>query len=90
MPTSQPLDKMRFLILVADEYEDLELWYPKLRLIEAGAAVTVAGPERGKTYRGKHGYPCVSEAAIAEMEEMEVPQRAGPCRPEPGRHAPAL
>jgi hypothetical protein len=32
-----------FLILVDDIYEDLELWYPRLRLIEAGARVTDAG-----------------------------------------------
>ncbi|MFM7835351.1 MAG: protease, partial [Planctomycetaceae bacterium] len=26
----------RFLCFTGDDYEDLELWYPKLRLIEAG------------------------------------------------------
>ena len=30
-------------IFVGDDYEDLELWYPKLRLDEAGAQVVVAG-----------------------------------------------
>lgn len=58
----------RVLMFVGDDYEDLELWYPKLRLIEAGAAVTVAGPEAGTRYGGKHGYPCVSDAKIAQME----------------------
>ncbi|MFO0837434.1 MAG: type 1 glutamine amidotransferase domain-containing protein [Phycisphaerae bacterium] len=57
---------LRILILLGDDYEDLELWYPKLRLIEAGAEVTVAGPLAGKTYSGKHGYPCVSEIAISD------------------------
>ena len=56
------------LILVGADYEDLELWYPKLRLIEAGIGVTVAGPEREATYAGKHGYPCPCDAAISEME----------------------
>lgn len=56
------------LILVGADYEDLELWYPKLRLIEAGIGVTVAGPERDATYAGKHGYPCPCDAAISEME----------------------
>lgn len=55
------------LIFVGDDYEDLELWYPKLRLIEAGYAVTVAGPQAKTRYRGKNGYPCVSDAAIAEI-----------------------
>jgi hypothetical protein len=31
------------LMLVGNEYEDLELWYPKLRIEEAGGHVTVAG-----------------------------------------------
>ena len=63
----QPLNGKRFLIFVGDIYEDLELWYPKLRLIEAGAEVVVAGPEAGKNYAGKNGYPCVSDAAIDDM-----------------------
>ena len=67
MPRSKPLANKRFLMFVEDIYEDLELWYPKLRIIEAGAEVTVAGPEAGRTYAGKHGYPCVSDAAIRDM-----------------------
>ena len=73
MPTSpsHPLHGQRILILVGDDYEDLELWYPKLRLEEAGADVTVAGPMPGRTYSGKHGYPCTSDAAIADMEAAD-------------------
>ncbi len=40
----RPLKNHRILVFVGDIYEDLELWYPKLRLIEAGAKVVVAGP----------------------------------------------
>lgn len=68
MPGDRPLAGQRILIFVGDVYEDLELWYPKLRLIEAGANVVVAGNEAGKTYIGKNGYPCNSDAAISEME----------------------
>jgi protease I len=57
----------RVLMFVDDVYEDLELWYPKLRLEEAGAKVIVAGLQANKTYAGKHGYPCVSDAAIADL-----------------------
>ncbi len=71
MPPRKPLDRKRILIFVAAEYEDLELWYPKLRLEEAGVHVTVAGPESGVVYAGKHGYPCVSDAAIADMESND-------------------
>jgi protease I len=68
MPLDKPLADLRFLMFVADDYEDLELWYPKLRLAEAGAHVTVAGPKGETIYKGKHGYPCRSDAAIALME----------------------
>ncbi len=71
MSQTKPLNGKRFLIFVDDIYEDLELWYPKLRMIEAGAHVTVAGPEAGHKYAGKHGYPCQSDAAIREMESAD-------------------
>lgn len=57
----------QILIFVGDDYEDLELWYPKLRLIEAGYRVVVAGASAGHRYVGKNGYPCVSDAPISEM-----------------------
>ena len=61
----------RFLIFVGDVYEDLELWYPHLRLQEAGADSILAGPAAGVTYAGKNGYPCVSAAAIADMNAAD-------------------
>lgn len=61
----------RVLILCGDDFEDLELWYPKLRCLEAGVHVTVAGPEAKKKYIGKNGYPCVSDIDIAEMEAAD-------------------
>ena len=64
---NQPLQSKRILMFVGDIYEDLELWYPKLRMIEAGAEVVVAGSEAGRTYAGKNGYPCPSDASIAEV-----------------------
>lgn len=68
---AEPLAGRSLLVLVADDYEDLELWYPVLRLREAGAAVTIAGPAARQPYRGKHGYPCESEAAIGEMKACD-------------------
>jgi protease I len=57
-----------FLAFVGTDYEDLELWYPKLRLIEAGGEFVMAGSEAGKTYVGKNGYPCVSDIAIQGID----------------------
>ncbi|PSH05627.1 MAG: protease [Acidobacteria bacterium] len=56
------------LIFIEDAYEDMELMYPKYRLQEAGYQVVVAGPKAGNKYIGKHGYPCMSDAAIADMK----------------------
>ena len=71
MTCSKTLKGKRLLILVGDIYEDLELWYPKLRMEEAGAIVTVAGLKKTVTYRGKSGYPCVSDAAIQDMRAVD-------------------
>lgn len=69
--SDQPLTNKRILIFTGDIYEDLELWYPKLRLIEAGAEVVVAGEEAGATYHGKHTYPCKADAAIDDMNAAD-------------------
>jgi protease I len=69
--TDKKLSGKRVLTFVGDIYEDLELWYPKLRLIEEGAQVVVAGEEANRVYAGKNGYPCTSDAAISDMHESQ-------------------
>ena len=59
------------LIFVGDDYEDLELWYPKLRLEAAGHRAVLAGAEANHEYRGKNGYPCRSEVAIAGLRSTD-------------------
>ncbi len=71
MLEKNPLAGRRVLIVTGDIYEDLELWYPKLRLEEAGAKVVVAGQDAGVEYVGKHGYPCVSDARIADLRAVD-------------------
>lgn len=73
-----PLAGQKVLMFTGDVYEDLELWYPKLRLIEAGASVVVAGEQAGAAYAGKHGYPSRSDVAIdgvdtADFHALVVP-----------------
>lgn len=60
----------KILFFVEDLYEDLELWYPRIRLKEEGATTVVAGPEK-KLYRGKNGYPCRADAPIDEVKSNE-------------------
>lgn len=68
MTASLPLSGRSFLCFVGDAYEDLELWYPKLRLIEAGASFVTIGPKANVCYTGKNGYPCISDAVIEGTE----------------------
>ena len=65
------LQGKRILMFVDHIYEDMELMYPKYRLIEEGASVIVAGPKSQEIYKGKHGYPCKSDAAIADVNEKD-------------------
>ncbi len=47
----------RILQLVSDDFEDLELWCPVMRLREEGYEVDLAADKPGK-YHGKYGVPC--------------------------------
>jgi protease I len=59
------------LVFVGDDYEDLEVHYPRLRLLEAGFAVVLAGLAGGASYRGKHGYPVRSDVAVADVDAAQ-------------------
>lgn len=60
------MTKGTVLILCGPEYEDLEVWYPKLRLQEAGYDAPLAGIGE-KSYRGKHGYPATMDGHVREF-----------------------
>jgi deglycase len=60
----------KILILAADYYEDMELWYPKFRLKEAGYDVVIAAKEK-KTYKGKNGYPVNADLTLEEVNPHE-------------------
>jgi len=57
----------RIACLVGPEYEDLEVWYPKLRLEEAGYEVPLVGIGES-AYLGKHGYPAPVDLHIDELD----------------------
>jgi protease I len=60
------LQGKRIAILAENLYEDLELWYPALRLREAGAEITIVG-SGADTYTSKHGYPVQANAKAEEV-----------------------
>ena len=69
---------MKILCLVHDQAEDLELWYPVLRLQEEGFEVDMAGEQAGKKYIGKYGVPYVStldydSVRVDEYDGLLVP-----------------
>ncbi|GAC1693747.1 MAG: type 1 glutamine amidotransferase domain-containing protein [Gemmatimonadaceae bacterium] len=65
------MPKGTVLLLVGPEYEDLEVWYPKLRLEEAGYVTRLAGMGES-AYRGKHGYPCPVDCHVREIPASSV------------------
>src|SRR5690606_25128842 len=72
-----PRDQRTILFFAGPMYEDLELWYPKIRLEEEGARTVVAGIGE-TTYHGKHGYPCtvdthVDQVSAADFDALVIP-----------------
>ncbi|HEU4963756.1 MAG TPA: type 1 glutamine amidotransferase domain-containing protein [Bacilli bacterium] len=65
------LQGKKVIQLVEHEFEDLELWYPVLRLREEGAEVVLAAPKAHETYTGKYGVPVVSDISFAEMKAAD-------------------
>ena len=57
----------RACVLVEQQYQEMEVWYPIYRLREAGCKVTVVGPEAGQNYPSKLGYPCKSDKAAKDV-----------------------
>ena len=58
------------LLFAAPYYEDLELWYPKLRLEEEGATVVVAGLGE-KSYTGKKGLTVAADMSVDDVIDEE-------------------
>ncbi len=75
---------MKALILIADGFEDLEMFYPWYRLREEGIEVTIAAPG-GQTVSGQHGYKIEPDMPIRELNPGEydllvIPGGASPER----------
>lgn len=64
------LKDKKVVCFIEHEFEDLELWYPVLRLREEGAIVEIVGPAAGEKYIGKYGVPCLSDKSLDEVEAV--------------------
>ncbi len=71
MPLEKRLTGKRVAIFAEDFYEDLELWYPLLRLREEGAATVVVGPGPAQEHHGKYGYPVTVDRAITAVNAKD-------------------
>jgi protease I len=76
------LEGKHVAVLVEDNYADLELWYPALRLQETGAEVIIVGSE-ARRYTSRHGLPiqadiCVEQVSADDFDAIVVPGRAAP------------
>jgi protease I len=65
------LEGKRVAVLVGDEYEELEVWYPLLRLQEEGAQCDLIGLEAEQPAKGKHGYPAKSDKGINDVSAAD-------------------
>jgi protease I len=62
---------VRAAVLVEQQYQEMEVWYPIYRLKEAGCKVTLVGPEAGQTYPSKLGYPAKSDRAAKDVSAAD-------------------
>lgn len=65
-------------VLVEDNYQVLEVWYPYLRLREDGIETLLVGTGRKREYKSKEGYPAVEQlpiekARVADFSGVVVP-----------------
>ena len=58
--------EFKALILTANKFEDMELFFPYFRLLEEGVEATIAAPRKGHI-EGEHGYGFEAEKAFDEI-----------------------
>ncbi len=62
------LEGKKIVAIADNDFEDLELMYPVIRLREEGADVTLAGPKAGEVYKGQRGTPITSDISFSDMK----------------------
>jgi protease I len=64
------LEMKKVAVLVEDQYQELEVWYPYLRLKEADFDAKFVGTGKGE-YMSKRGYPVKEEMAIERADASD-------------------
>ena len=59
----------KVMILVEDGYDELEYWYPRIRLLEEGVEITTVGKDQ-KIYCSKHGLEVRSDINASEVKPL--------------------
>jgi len=62
----------RVAILAENMYQELELWYPLLRLREAGAETFVVGSGSAQEYKSKLGYPVEVDVVADDVKASDI------------------
>lgn len=62
----------RIVILVAEQFQDMEVLYPYYRFKEEGAEVVVAGTGSADVYHGKFGYPIKTTTTADKLKVSDV------------------
>jgi protease I len=57
------------VVLVADGYQELDFWYPLMRMQEAGYVVKIVGAQADTAIGGSLGYPVIPHAAAADWSD---------------------
>ncbi|MFK3936331.1 type 1 glutamine amidotransferase domain-containing protein [Alkalihalobacillus sp. NPDC078783] len=65
------LETKKIVAVVDEEFEDLELWYPILRMQEEGATVDLVGEKANHTYTGKYGVPATTKFSYDQVEAAD-------------------
>lgn len=65
------MNKQKVLTIVSEDYDDLEAWYPIIRLREAGYQVDIASTTKGETIKGKYGLSMQSNLSFDDVNPLD-------------------
>ncbi|MDK2897776.1 MAG: protease [Candidatus Atribacteria bacterium] len=61
----------RIAILVENQYQELELWFPLLRSIEEGIEARIVGTGSNEVFNGRYGFPARAETTATSVNSLE-------------------